>query len=300
MENNASQDRQGDRAGMNQSVIFSQDAYSQDCTRDTLGQAWLSRGLQEMNERLAGVNIQDILRAHWRRDDARVLEIGCGEGRLLMELRRDFRNIEIFGLNKQPWPAMTGSESLKDAARYFALFDEADLEHITYPKIFFADAAQLPFESEFFDLIVSQACFHFVEEKVVAIEEIVRALRPGGAAHIHLDSVPFPLSDDCKLPTPRLVIFRQGEVVSIETLLNEKGQGTISAALKVTHDEHGRQRILLSIQKLAPGTIALQLKKVDSLAPTFYDGCGELQYGTRTVYIPAGEAGTGHGDVPGR
>lgn len=266
-------------------MILRYQEYLGNSTSDGLGHPCLSRGLAEMNDRLAGEAIHEILTKIGLGGDIRVLEIGCGEGRLLMELRQQYSNVKLFGVNKSPWAAMTGADSLKAVAKHFNIFDEAELSRICLPTVVFADAAKLPFDSEYFDLIVSQACLHWVEDKVGAIQEIIRTLRPGGVARIHLDSIPKGSSDDCALPTPRLIIDREGQKVSIENILNEQSAGIINASLKIIDNDDGSQRVLLSIEKLNRGEIALGLRKVEEYSPAFYNRHGQPQYGIRTVYV---------------
>ncbi len=251
---------------------------------EALGHRFLSRGLAEMNNLLPWDKVETIVGSRGDHQDTRVLEIGCGEGRFLMELRREFRDIEIFGVNKHPWAVMKGTESLRAVSQHYQTFHERELERIAYPQVFFTDASRLPFAADYLDLIVSQECFHLVEEKAEAIEEIIRTLKPGGVAHIHLDSVPVPHSEDCKLPTPRLVIFDKGEIVPIDAIINARAQGVATAKLSVLPNADSSQKVMLSIQKQRAGNVELGLETLDVLPPTFYDGLARMQYGTRTAY----------------
>jgi len=120
--------------------------------------------------------------AYWRYRDAffdllppppaRVLEIGCGEGRVARDLA--MRGYAVTGLDLAP--------SLVAAAT------EAD------PRSTFVvgDAAALPFEGGAFDLVVSYNSLIDVEDMRAVVGEAARVLREGG----HLCAcVPHPFSE---------------------------------------------------------------------------------------------------------
>ncbi len=56
--------------------------------------------------------------------------------------------------------------------------------------------------AEHFDLVFSQAMFHFVQRKDQAVEEIVRVLKAGAEAHVQVDRTGADAADCC----PRFVI----------------------------------------------------------------------------------------------
>src|SRR3990167_1277863 len=90
-----------------------------------------SRGLDDFNERFSQHIVQKhIKKALSQQKIVRVLEIGCGEGRVLMELRKLFPTIELHGINKKPWDVMQCSESLKETALHYKIFKNEELKNI--------------------------------------------------------------------------------------------------------------------------------------------------------------------------
>ncbi len=138
-----------------------------------------------------------------RSSPCRVLEIGCGEGRVLLELRKWFPDVDLVGVNKEPWAAMRGAESLPDVARYYGSFDESELARIVLPEIRFCDAKKLPFDDASFDVVISQVAFPHVRRKDLAIAEAWRVLRPSGVALIEVDARAPQAPDFMRRTTPR-------------------------------------------------------------------------------------------------
>jgi SAM-dependent methyltransferase len=89
-----------------------------------------------------------------------VLEVGCGEGRVLRDLKE--RGYDLTGLDASP--------SLLDAAR------GADPDG----RYVLGRAEGLPFEDGSFDLVVAYNVLMDVEDMPRAVAEIARVLRPGG------------------------------------------------------------------------------------------------------------------------
>jgi hypothetical protein len=79
------------------------------------------RSLADYDAKFGEGVITDTLSELASRPDVRLLEIGCGEGRVLMELRRSFPNLDRSGINRNPWPAMRCSQSLVETAGQVSL-----------------------------------------------------------------------------------------------------------------------------------------------------------------------------------
>ena len=103
---------------------------------------------------------------------ARLLEVGCGEGRVARDLAD--RGHTVTGLDISP--------SLVAAAA------EAD----SRPSFVVGDAAALPFPDAAFDIVVSYNSLIDVADMRTAVAEAGRVLRPGGHFCV---CVPHPLSD---------------------------------------------------------------------------------------------------------
>jgi trans-aconitate 2-methyltransferase len=92
----------------------------------------------------------------------RILDIGCGTGRLTSDLTRRARGLFVVGLDRS-------ATMLSEAARHVG--DRAQFVQ--------ADAAALPLV-EHFDAVFSTATFHWVPDHERLFAEIYRVLRPGG------------------------------------------------------------------------------------------------------------------------
>lgn len=113
----------------------------------------------------------------------RVLDVGCGDGRITLEIARRVPKGHVLGVDASS--NMIGLASQQIAPNL---------------KFRVADARALTFDQEF-DLVVSFNALHWILEQVAALTSIHKALCRGGTAHLRL--VPM------------------GERKSIETVLEE-------------------------------------------------------------------------------
>lgn len=104
-------------------------------------------------------------------DGARVLEVGCGPGRLSIRLARQHR-LEVTGLDLDP--AMI--------ARARANADRAGNGDQRRLSLLVGDVAALAFPDASFDLVVSTLSLHHWADPTAGLAEIGRVLRPGGRA----------------------------------------------------------------------------------------------------------------------
>ncbi len=96
----------------------------------------------------------------------RVLDIGCGDGRITAEIAR-----------LVPQGAAVGLDLSADMVAHAAASFPPD----TYPNLRFTqgNAAALPFDRDF-DIVFSNAALHWVRDHRPVVAGIARALRPGG------------------------------------------------------------------------------------------------------------------------
>lgn len=98
----------------------------------------------------------------------KILDAGCGSGAILMELVRAFSKAEAIGVDL--------SEHLLEFARKSA--EEQGLsDRVSFKK---ADVESLPFEDNYFAIVINTNMLHIVENPVKMLNEIERVLTPEG------------------------------------------------------------------------------------------------------------------------
>ncbi len=114
----------------------------------------------------------------------RLLEIGCGQGILLLELLKKFpNNLELDGLNLNKHHGVRLREDFKkNAAKKRIILPE----NPNLPNIHFGDAKKMGFKDQSFDIIISQVTFMHIKNKAKALQEVYRILKKGGLALISL------------------------------------------------------------------------------------------------------------------
>lgn len=142
------------------------------------------RGLTEANERIGDL-VKECEKLLKTRKKIRVLEVGCGYAKILLELKKIFGGrIETHGINlEKRWKL----EIVKKFALSNKLCSNDEFKHIA-PKIHIADVGvKIPFKSKYFDLIFSQASVQYIHDKALFLEETNRVLTERGIAIIELD-----------------------------------------------------------------------------------------------------------------
>jgi ubiquinone/menaquinone biosynthesis C-methylase UbiE len=98
----------------------------------------------------------------------RVLDIGCGTGRLLVELKQKYPDVEALGLDPDP-KALAHARRHAERAAVSVHFDQGFSDAIGYP-------------AAFFDRVFSSFMFHHLptHEKQKTLQEVWRVLKSGG------------------------------------------------------------------------------------------------------------------------
>lgn len=103
--------------------------------------------------------------------EGRALDIGCGPGQMALMLA-EMTELEVTGLDIEP-------EVIEIAKRHAQEAGLAERCHFVA-----ADAHSLPFPDSYADLIISRGTLPFLRDKVLALQEIYRVLKPGGVAFL--------------------------------------------------------------------------------------------------------------------
>jgi len=98
----------------------------------------------------------------------RVLDVGCGDGRITSEIARRAPSSYVVGVDASSNMIELASQKIGPNLRFEA-----------------ADARALPFDHEF-DLVVSFNALHWIREQDLALASIHKSLKPGGTAHLRL------------------------------------------------------------------------------------------------------------------
>jgi ubiquinone/menaquinone biosynthesis C-methylase UbiE len=101
-----------------------------------------------------------------RPSDRRILDIGCGTGRLAAVILRHFPAAQVWGLEL--------SAGMLGRCRELEEFERGRLHLVR------ADSEHIPFASDFFDVVTCTHCFHHFPHQEQVVAEMYRVLRPGG------------------------------------------------------------------------------------------------------------------------
>jgi len=145
-----------------------------------------ARGLAQLGQRIGDIRtvIDEMLR---QKPLVRVLELGFGFGKVLMELKAEYGNrIELYGLSRTSkhgdWP------DIKRVAIEDGIFTAKEMKKIPKPKLKFGDIDKgIPFSANYFDFIFGQVTFFYYKDKSAVLEEINRVLNPQGVARIDVN-----------------------------------------------------------------------------------------------------------------
>ena len=110
----------------------------------------------------------EVLQALKLTSSDRVLDVGCGDGRITSEIAGRVPNGCAVGVDASSNMIELASQKIR-------------------PNLYFdvADARALPFSNEF-DLVVSFNALHWIHEQDLVLASIHRSVKPGGTAHLRL------------------------------------------------------------------------------------------------------------------
>lgn len=162
-----------------------------------------SHSLADLDQKLGTNSIEQLIQVVYEKnklagEKTRVMEIGSGNGRVIMELKKLFPDVEFYGVVKEKTHEFFRRESFAVTAVNFGIFTRNDLEGLELPYAVFEDldfGTGIPYADSRFDLIYSQNTLRHFKYKFELFNEIFRVLKPGGVS-IHLDLPPINIYDN--------------------------------------------------------------------------------------------------------
>lgn len=153
-----------------------------------------SHSLEDFNKKIAPFNLQDIIQEIYEKnrlagEKTRVMEIGAGNGRALMELKKLFPEIEFYAINKEKSHTFYRRESFILTALKFEIFSKPEIEDMDLPYVVFQDldfGQRIPYDENKFDVIFTHDNIRHLKYKFEVLNEIMRVLKQGGLSY-HTD-----------------------------------------------------------------------------------------------------------------
>ena len=157
-----------------------------------------SHSISELDKQISPYKIETIIQEIFDRnrlagEKTRVMEIGSGNGRVLMELKKRFPDVEFYGINKEKTHTFYRRDSFILTALKFGIFNKEEINQIELPYVVFQDldfGGIIPYDDAKFDLIYSQNTIPHIKYKFELFNEILRVLKPEGLSlHTNLEGV---------------------------------------------------------------------------------------------------------------
>lgn len=115
--------------------------------------------------RLWHADCRQILNVVELHNDLKLLDLGCGSGKLIFTVADLINNYELKGIDQ---------EAQKIEAAESMIEDDQNIEFIC------GDAANLPFEDDYFDVLTCANTFYYTQHKGKVLQEAYRVLKPSG------------------------------------------------------------------------------------------------------------------------
>lgn len=140
------------------------------------------------------------------------IDLGGGPGSLIFELAR---RTDLHWINADINPHF-----------FTHFFEEAHNLGIGHQvSAIFADAQRLPFRDNYADIIVSRGSYHFWDDTLLGIKEIMRVLKPGGIAYIgrgFARDMPVEIARSIRDQQGRSMVYdRQAEANRLEAIFSK-------------------------------------------------------------------------------
>ncbi len=148
----------------------------------------------------------------WRGDE-RVLDVGCGNGFLLVEAAKRLTTGKATGIDL--WKTDAGQQTADAAwhnAQLSGVADRIEVKNV--------DARNMPFENNSFDVIVSSLMLHHAgsrADRQQAIQEMIRVVKPGGTIVLY-DMLPIIVDASKQMRANEMASLQQSGGVMMKVL----------------------------------------------------------------------------------
>jgi len=219
----------------------------------------------------------------------RILEIGFGEGKCLLDLNHLFKNkIELHGISEKKTLSMSNQRDFIKNAKKFRIPISRPL-----PRPHFYDIGEgIKFKRNFFDIVLSQAAFHYIGNKAKLIEEIWRVLKPRGRAFIHFDikfEENYPDFMKTNPETPRFIIYKKNKVIKFSQYI-KKYNKKYNIRLTKAKNNPDQYNLLINKNRISPLNLKLEYDGNSTIYLTKLKGTDRYKkdssawWGTRSVF----------------
>lgn len=229
--------------------------------------AFIGRGLSAFSKKKELFeSIQKSKGAH-----PKVVEIGCGKGKMLLELLAQFPQIELHGLNLAKEHGLKEEKDFETNAKEWGIKISPKS---TLPRLHIGSVTKLPFANDSLDIVISQVTFLHVKNKALGITEVCRTLKPGGIAIIAIGPYSIRRKRGHAMPAfyknlrnklgedinPRFLVRKDGKFISFPASVNLMKNETADiklSSVKFTSETQRAKGYWLFIEKKKSGTVHL-------------------------------------------
>jgi SAM-dependent methyltransferase len=195
-----------------------------------------TRGLDKLQERFDEDIAGHIKNLSENQKEVRILEIGFGEGKALLEAIGLGTNIYGYGVNDKKRITLSSPKDIITNSKKF------NIEIYHTPKIYFYDAGSgLKFKDNYFDVIFSQVAIHYIGDKARLIEDVWRVLKKDGRAFLNIDGGLRGAQPDFMYlhkDSPRFVVYsRNKKIISTKRLFDKYRKKGYDMKFNVRKDE---------------------------------------------------------------
>lgn len=153
-----------------------------------------TRTLEDFEKKITPLKLDVIIRGYLDKnrllgEKTRVMQLNCGDGRVIMRLKKIFPEVEFYCLSQEKTMEFYRRESYIQTALKYDFFTKAELETLELPYVVFQKfdyGRQIPYDDNKFDVIFSHDTIKYIKYSFELFNDILRVLKVGGVS-IHSD-----------------------------------------------------------------------------------------------------------------